>query len=84
MKYSVKSLSDYLQVDYVDARGFIKVMEKAGHIREVDRQKSESGKGKPTIIYELDQAAYDLLIKNCQDDNVEINDLSGVIADENV
>jgi hypothetical protein len=65
MKTTINELAKLLgDLDYVDARGFVKVMEKAGYAREVEKQKSASGKGKPTTVYEIDQKIFDLVTVN--------------------
>lgn len=62
MKTTIIELAKLLgDLDYVDARGFVKVMEKAGYAREVEKQKSASGKGKPTTVYEIDQKIFNMI-----------------------
>lgn len=85
MKTTIIGLAKLLgDLDYVDARGFVKVMEKAGYAREVEKQKSASGKGKPTTVYEIDQKIFDLVTVNKQVETTKepelVEDLTGVVV----
>lgn len=53
MKTSVKELAEKHGVEYADARGMVKWLEKVGHAKIVEKRPAASGKGKPTDIYEL-------------------------------
>lgn len=53
-KVSIKGLSELLQVDYADSRGLVKVLEKLGYAKEVDKQRPDGVKGKPTTFYQID------------------------------
>lgn len=40
-------------VDYIQASNFLKFLFQKGVVREVRRDRPKSGKGRPTIVYEV-------------------------------
>lgn len=61
---SIKGLSEILKVDYADSRGMIKVLEKLGFAKEVEKKKDNGVKGKPTTFYEISPNFLSLLTNN--------------------
>jgi len=58
---STKKLAEMLNVEYGDARGLIKVLEKTGFAQTSGIVKASSGKGKGTNVYNINKNIIDLL-----------------------
>lgn len=56
MKLTAKELSDRLGVDYVVVSSVLRFLVQKGYAAEVGSQKSPSGKGKPSIVYEVPES----------------------------
>jgi hypothetical protein len=73
MKLTVKDFSDKSGVSYAVVAGVFKLGVTAGVIQEVEKRKTASGKGKPSIVYEVpDVVTFDL--KNMMDHPVVMDD----------
>ncbi len=53
LKTTVKELAEKLGVEYPTAAAIIKLMMKQGVCKEVEKRASETGKGKPSSVYEV-------------------------------
>jgi Mn-dependent DtxR family transcriptional regulator len=56
IRVTVKSLAAKLQVEYPTASALIKLMESKGQAKEVGKRPNLTGKGKPSVIYEIPES----------------------------
>lgn len=53
MQVTTKQFARMHDVDYIQASNFLKFLFQKGVVREVRRDRPKSGKGRPTIVYEV-------------------------------
>ena len=53
MRYTAKQFARKLNTDYLSATHLLKMAVKTGQAHEVAKLKSLTGKGKPSIVYEV-------------------------------
>ena len=51
---TVNEIADRLGVEYITASALVKLLVSQGAAKEVDKRPSPNGRGKPSIVYELD------------------------------